>query len=734
MIYQPKNIQPTGFNSIDAFYPTNITMQMSTNTYVNQYELKIYSLSGNTVYDTGLVSVNSGTAQNTHTVNYSQAKTVDSKLDWSYNFEASQMTVNVSIVTHNLSFTDSTQRTGNITLGTETQSFTYTIGTVSGASDTVSLGTVVFNTPIASGTAITLGCNLPFEQGSVEQIADQWTIIPYDGLYNEETLTVQIGYEGFTALQNGVDYTWDMRLYEPIYDMEVANGYVGDVTSQTQFLIDKGLQIDTDMKILISGVLGDIQSYDSETGAIVLSSAMATPSPVVKFNYYQIMKNYLDLIPRQPLYARDTPVVSFTISPEASSGSAYMTRKLQFKGSYQQQQNVPITWHKWQIYEVKLSTTEPEVDTLILETDPIYSARMEYTYETFRPLKNYKVVLTVFNEMGVTVSHDETFLIGQMPIEYSQEPVASLICEKNAIKVDWVTPTSFPGGEFDSNCILTTGLGGTNILNNTPYNGTNSLDTSTYTVGYQNDKDVDLGMAVMPTAPRITTQFKLDENFFYNSDGSYKSFSSLVMFPTLSSTFGEARDGLLGSIFLFIDGANLGVAETIPDASVSEIAQYYPGYGQNLNNGYYSQINVLTTTYDFNENPYILCHIWHLQDDCESECYFLNKVVAVAEGTQSGYTLLTLANPIPQKNDIDYEVYPLTARLQPFYTGTTPAFVLQENTIVNPNYDYQWIDDSNSWIDSDYWVEGGGAIARLLAGWWKVEVTDTEIKIARGGS
>ena len=206
------------------------------------------------------------------------------------------------------------------------------------------------------------------------------------------------------------------------------------------------------------------------------------------------------------------------------------------------------------------------------------------------------------------------------------------------------------------------------------------------------------------------------------------------MFPTLSSTFGEARDGLLGSIFLFIDGANLGVAETIPDASVSEIAQYYPGYGQNLNNGYYSQINVLTTTYDFNENPYILCHIWHLQDDCESECYFLNKVVAVAEGTQSGYTLLTLANPIPQKNDIDYEVYPLTARLQPFYTGTTPAFVLQENTIVNPNYDYQWIDDSNSWIDSDYWVEGGGAIARLLAGWWKVEVTDTEIKIARGGS
>jgi hypothetical protein len=73
-----------------------------------------------------------------------------------------------------------------------------------------------------------------------------------------------------------------------------------------------------------------------------------------------------------------------------------------------------------------------------------------------------------------------------------------------------------------------------------------------------------------------------------------------------------------------------------------------------------------------------------------------------------------------QKPDISLEL--------PFYTNTTQVFVLSPTSVAQINNDYVW-DDTATWTDTYTWVEGGTSLERVCNHWWKVQITNTGIKI-----
>ena len=73
-----------------------------------------------------------------------------------------------------------------------------------------------------------------------------------------------------------------------------------------------------------------------------------------------------------------------------------------------------------------------------------------------------------------------------------------------------------------------------------------------------------------------------------------------------------------------------------------------------------------------------------------------------------------------QEPDISFTV--------PFYTGVTSSFVLTETGNSSLNNDYIWM-DTETWNDSYIWTEGGTALERICNHWWKVQITNSGIKI-----
>ena len=63
-----------------------------------------------------------------------------------------------------------------------------------------------------------------------------------------------------------------------------------------------------------------------------------------------------------------------------------------------------------------------------------------------------------------------------------------------------------------------------------------------------------------------------------------------------------------------------------------------------------------------------------------------------------------------------------------FYSDTNQLFVLTSTGAVQLQGDYVW-DDNATWNDSYFWTEGGTSLQRVCNHWWKIQITNTGIKI-----
>ena len=83
---------------------------------------------------------------------------------------------------------------------------------------------------------------------------------------------------------------------------------------------------------------------------------------------------------------------------------------------------------------------------------------------------------------------------------------------------------------------------------------------------------------------------------------------------------------------------------------------------------------------------------------------------------------------IIDKNKIIFTQQPDISLESSFYTDKVQTFVLTDTGVVQMNSDYIW-DDTAIWNDDYIWTEGGTSIERVCNHWWKVQITNTSIRV-----
>ena len=331
-----------------------------------------------------------------------------------------------------------------------------------------------------------------------------------DYLYNGDTLEIPVSASS-VALSNGINYKWRVRLYQPNSDMLITYGLVQSTSTTTNIYLQPNINIKAGMTLTINSQSKTISSYNSNTGLAVVSSAFAS-APAVGTQYY-IYSDFIETVPDYIVYARRTPGVSISNIPTLLTLKYYT-----FQGVYNQSDNVPIVYHKFDLYLQNNDGSRTLIDT----SGKVYSANLSYTYDAFRTGSTYLIQMTVENDMGVIATTDlYSFNVSYDIVEYLQQPVATFYNKENAINIAWVTPTERTATLLDVNTKKPVGA---NYLCNTPYNTVNSL----YTNGYQAVWQHEDGLCVLPDDLNISLQFSPDKNFFYDINGVYHEEMNLV--------------------------------------------------------------------------------------------------------------------------------------------------------------------------------------------------------------
>ena len=331
-----------------------------------------------------------------------------------------------------------------------------------------------------------------------------------DYLYNGDTLEIPVSASS-VALSNGTNYKWRVRLYQPNSDMLITYGLVQSTSTTTNIYLQPNINIKAGMTLTINSQSKTISSYNVDTGLAVVSSAFAS-APAVGTQYY-IYSDFIETVPDYIVYARRTPGVSISNIPTLLTLKYYT-----FQGVYNQSDNVPIVYHKFDLYLQNNDGSRTLIDT----SGKVYSANLSYTYDAFRTGSTYLIQMTVENDMGVIATTDlYSFNVSYDIVEYLQQPVATFYNKENAINIAWVTPTERTATLLDVNTKKPVGA---NYLYNTPYNTVNSL----YTNGYQAVWQHEDGLCVLPDDLNISLQFNPDKNFFYDINGVYHEEMNLV--------------------------------------------------------------------------------------------------------------------------------------------------------------------------------------------------------------
>lgn len=257
--------------------------------------------------------------------------------------------------------------------------------------------------------------------------------------YNGDTLEIPVSASA-VALSNGTNYKWRVRLYQPTADMLITYGLVQATSTTTTIYLQPNINIKAGMAITINSQTKTISSYNSDTGVAVVSSAFSS-APAVG-TQYKIYSDFIETVPDYIVYARRTPAVAISNVP-SSLTLKYHT----FQGTYIQSDNVPIVYHKFDLY----TRNDDGIISLVASSDKVYSANLSYTYDSFRTGNKYLIQMTVENDMGIISTTDMyEFTVSYDIVEYLQQPSASFDDKNNAVKVSWVTPVEHDATSFRS--------------------------------------------------------------------------------------------------------------------------------------------------------------------------------------------------------------------------------------------------------------------------------------------
>lgn len=796
MIYQPRSIQPS-WKSIDANAEAFISMIINTNNCATSYKLYIYDMENNLVYqsnkedfpepvyngETAFIEIPTSLLNNgsdykwiarlyqatsdmlitygnvispttyVYTVGVgglSQGNYCIKLGDYAYvfdtfknlneddvlSFDSSDQTVTLIMVSSNSEYYLPTTKItlgnfANLTTTNSGTTYTYTVG-----QDGLTAGDYEFTINNKSIWFTTLSDLAPGDS------------ISYDSSTNKVTQT---------HIQDAGNIVLSLTFVEG----ETLT-FIQSENTTTQIFLKRNINIKDDMLLQIGSESKTITDYDIRTGMATVDSAYsAIPTSE---DSYSVYSDFIETAPENILFVRETPTISIT------GGGATLTEKTaDFRGVYSQSDDVPLVYFVWDLYSVN-----GEELSLIKTSGKKYSANIIFSYDGFKNGETYVLNLICENEFGIIARDSSTFNVDYEEVIYDERPTAEQTNEEG-IRVSWLTtiPTEpyseyiktadgsvqssnntpltlwletnqeiYPGNTIvvgiggadgiiesydintgytvlkrhlnytpvsgDSYYILSEpdyNLSGIDFLYNVPYNGVNSAQIKDYHLIYEKES----GMSPWPTNYQFTAQFMLDKNFFYGDFGVYREIAHIARYQ--GSEDDESED-----IFFFARGYKFCAAkpsvdnDSIVSLEITDIAE--------------DRTSITIDNTGVTINPLVQKYLRF--EDTETLVYIADYDDSTGEISFTG-SLPPSLTPSVGENVIIYD-----AVEEFYYNSVNNAFCLQVTNTKNPYYDYIW-SDSEYWNDSYYWVEGGTQIERAADTWWKVQFTQNNMIISKGG-
>ena len=265
-----------------------------------------------------------------------------------------------------------------------------------------------------------------FQLNESESIYSQ-EVSPSTTVYGGDIVTYSVP---ANTMKNGNEYIWKITEYESNPSMFVISGKIQSGSSGSSFTISTKMStVKVGMSINIDGTYREIKTYDSETGAVTTTEAFSsTPSTGTVYSIYTPFTTTLNGF---YFKARTTPVI--TINPIAAENlddaGNLKYRRCTFTGSYTQEQNVSIKYHRWDIYEVG-------EDEVLASSGDVYNSNLTYFYDGFASTIDYKIVLTINTQDAQEYTKELIFHTLYNEPVIVQQPSAIFNPEHNSVTVD----------------------------------------------------------------------------------------------------------------------------------------------------------------------------------------------------------------------------------------------------------------------------------------------------------
>lgn len=256
------------------------------------------------------------------------------------------------------------------------------------------------------------------------------TYKPPTPIYGGDTVNIPIAPNTFA---NGREYVWRMQLYQKDSTIFVLRGTVGTGSSGSRIVLsNKPSGIVQGMTITIEGTTKRIENYVQSTGVITTGTAFAGS---IVGKAYVINTNFLDTPNGYYFQTRANPTVKFVDIPSEYLDSAgnLKYRSCTFTGTYTQQQNVSIRYHKW-----TLQVTDPVTHktSTVTQTDEIYNSHLTYTFDGFVSGMTYTLILDVVTQDNVYASNSLQFSVLYTEPVLKEDPLAIWNPDHNSVFIN----------------------------------------------------------------------------------------------------------------------------------------------------------------------------------------------------------------------------------------------------------------------------------------------------------
>lgn len=610
--------------------------------------------------------------------------------------------------------------------------------------------------------------------------------------YNGDTLEIPVE-AATVVLSNGTNYKWRVRLYQPTADMLITYGLVQSTSTTTTVYLQPNINIKAGMAITINSQTKTISSYNSDTGVAVVSSAFSSAPAVgtqykIYSDFIETVPDYIVYARRTPAVAISNVPSSLTLKYHTFQGTYTQsdnvaivyhqfdlytrnddgTISLVASSDKVYSANLSYTYDSFRTGNKYLIQMTVENDMGIISTTDMYEFTVSYDIVEYlqQPLalfddKNNAVkvswVTPVENEAvsnssgaasgtiqdGANSLTQAVFEDNQTLGNGDQVQITANSIGKNLLsdRVDTTSNAKFyieNGFEVKAGTIYTlscnTRCSGiyVNKISDNEYIGY-AYSTTTLTFTPSEDTLVWFDFYFVTGVDEKSTQYQLEENSVATTYEPYRP-------------IGTKYTGVINS-YNATTGVGTMLADypftytPMPGDTYQVLSNIYNNTGfQYLYNTPYNTVNSLythgyTATWSTPDGLCVLPDDFNitLQFSPDGNFFYdqngvyqevVNLITTETDdlNSEGEFTIKIDKNKLifVQNPDISLEL--------PFYTNTSQVFVLSSASVAQINNDYVW-DDTATWTDTYTWVEGGTSLERVCNHWWKVQITNTGIKI-----